>query len=74
MREDEGVMARGEDDQQAAELMMFLAHSPSPLRPKRNSADVPSFNGTARVLFSDMPPRGGDRTAGTMGPPLSVRR
>jgi len=72
MQEDE-MMGRGEDDKAAAELMMFLAHSPSPIRPKRNSADAPSLSGTARVLFSDMPPRGGDR-GGAMGPPLSVRR
>lgn len=79
MREDEGMDA-GDDDKAAAELMMFLAHSPSPVRPKRNSADAPkNFHGTARVLFSDMPPRSGGGggsggSGGTMGPPLSVRR
>jgi hypothetical protein len=39
-----------EEDRSAAELMMFLAHSPSPLR-KPN--DGPRPTPTARVLFSD---------------------
>jgi hypothetical protein len=54
----EEVMAnRPEEDQSAAELMMYLAQSPSPVR-KRAPSDAippPSFGGTARVLFSDDP-------------------
>lgn len=40
-----------EDDANAAELMMFLAHSPSPLRPTSN-APRPSPS-TGRVLFDE---------------------
>ncbi|KAK4686891.1 hypothetical protein P7C73_g3236, partial [Tremellales sp. Uapishka_1] len=45
---------RGEDDKTAAELMMYLAHSPSPMK-KFPSVDAPrpSLGGAARVLFPD---------------------
>ncbi len=48
---------RGEDDKTAAELMMFLAHSPSPM--KRFALSAARTSGTARVLFAD-----GDEAAG----------
>lgn len=54
---------RPEEDQDAAELMMLLAHSPSPLKSARKSApvdnaDLPlpaksSFGAAARVLFAE---------------------
>lgn len=52
---------RPEEDQDAAELMMFLAHSPSPLKSARKSVpaesadlpDKPSFGAAARVLFAE---------------------
>ncbi|ORX36286.1 hypothetical protein BD324DRAFT_628170 [Kockovaella imperatae] len=46
-------------DKDAAELMMFLAHSPSPARtmrsPSRMTREGSGHNGAARVLFADMP-------------------
>ncbi|WWC60137.1 uncharacterized protein I303_102701 [Kwoniella dejecticola CBS 10117] len=62
---------RGEEDKNAAELMMFLAHSPSPMKrvntdersdtklnSETNTNAKPSFGMAARVLFadSDTPP------------------
>ncbi|OXM75492.1 hypothetical protein C364_06903 [Cryptococcus neoformans Bt63] len=52
---------RPEEDQNAAELMMFLAHSPSPLKSAGKSVPVesadlpakPSFGTAARVLFAE---------------------
>lgn len=68
---EEDLGNRGEDDKTAVELMMFLAHSPSPVRKRTNSEVRPTFGSTARVLFADDEPRSGP---GSMGPPLSVRR
>ncbi len=52
---------RGEDEQDAAELMMFLAHSPSPM--KRFNPSYPSpvrtAGGAARLLFADAGEAGG---------------
>lgn len=58
-RYEEALSARPEDEQTAAELMMFLAHSPSPIR-KRAPSDMRSttFGATARVLFSENDGRG----------------
>ncbi|KAK8861421.1 hypothetical protein IAR55_002240 [Kwoniella newhampshirensis] len=53
---------RGEEDKNAAELMMFLAHSPSPMKSLRRyapgqeepgSPTRPSLGAAARVLFAD---------------------
>lgn len=52
--EEEPMEGRGEEDKAAAELMMFLATSPSPVRGKREHAH--SIAGTARVLFDDREP------------------
>lgn len=58
-RLEEALSSRPEDEQTAAELMMFLAHSPSPVR-KRAPSDIPTsgFGATARVLFSENDGRG----------------
>lgn len=42
----------GEEDRSAADLMMFLAHSPSPLR-KAARSTIPASPGMARVLFGE---------------------
>ena len=49
------VEGRGEEDKNAAELMMFLAHSPSPMKTPARNAVSPSraAGGVARVLFAD---------------------
>lgn len=52
--EEEPMAGRGEEDKAAAELMMFLATSPSPVRGKREH--VQTISGTARVLFDDREP------------------
>lgn len=45
---------RGEEDNSAAELMMYLAHSPSPMKRSNPSAfPVRTTGGAARVLFAD---------------------
>ena len=44
---------QGEDDKTAAELMMFLAHSPSPIKRFESSPVARSTGGTARVLFAE---------------------
>ncbi|BEJ13653.1 hypothetical protein CspHIS471_0308270 [Cutaneotrichosporon sp. HIS471] len=52
-RLEEAMANRPEDDQTAAELMMYLAQSPSPVRKRAQSDAQSSFSGTARVLFSE---------------------
>ncbi|WRT65543.1 uncharacterized protein IL334_002488 [Kwoniella shivajii] len=56
------VDQRGEEDKNAAELMMFLAHSPSPMKrfsgqnapePESPTNFRPSLGAAARVLFAD---------------------
>ncbi|ORY29499.1 hypothetical protein BCR39DRAFT_168847 [Naematelia encephala] len=44
-----------DEDQDAAELMMFLAHSPSPAKPARRESLHGSMGSAARVLFADPP-------------------
>ncbi|ODO09251.1 hypothetical protein I350_02851 [Cryptococcus amylolentus CBS 6273] len=49
---------RPEEDKTAAELMMFLAHSPSPMKSAKrggppDSPNRPSLGAAARVLFAD---------------------
>jgi hypothetical protein len=44
-----------EEDKDAAELMMFLAHSPSASRRKTDVENPRNLGGTARVLFADSP-------------------
>lgn len=75
--EDEGLRNRGDEDKAAVELMMFLAHSPSPVRKRSstNSENRPTFGTTARVLFADDDGRGpSGPPPGSMGPPMGVRR
>lgn len=52
-RFEEAIATRPEDDQTAAELMMFLAHSPSPVRKRASDVPTTTFGATARVLFSE---------------------
>lgn len=55
--EEEPMAGRGEEDKAAAELMMFLATSPSPnTGPVRGKREHASIAGTARVLFDDREP------------------
>ena len=54
-----------EADEDAAELMMFLAHSPSPAKPGRRPPDSPSrLAAAARVLFADTPVNGDGSAVG----------
>ncbi|KAL1410252.1 hypothetical protein Q8F55_004258 [Vanrija albida] len=78
--EPEEMAGRGEEDKNAVELMMFLAHSPSPARKRQASDGQLSFGGTARVLFSESEGGGGSNGAsrgpppnGLPPPPLSAR-
>ncbi|RXK41219.1 hypothetical protein M231_01369 [Tremella mesenterica] len=51
---------REEEDKTAAELMMFLAHSPSPMKKSSSTSMMTDRNGNgkvARVLFADRPER-----------------
>lgn len=59
----------GEEDRSAADLMMFLAHSPSPLRKAARTA-APASPGTARVLFGDGEKLGKSNLA--MAPPITA--
>ncbi|WWC87710.1 uncharacterized protein L201_002602 [Kwoniella dendrophila CBS 6074] len=75
------VEQRGEEDKNAAELMMFLAHSPSPMKTLNrgsrddndNDDDVPrpSIGMAARVLFSDSSSSSNDQNIKRSTSPIS---
>lgn len=86
---EDGEGERGDEDKSAAELMMFLAHSPSPAKAARRSSPPRSpsrISGAARVLFADTPPplpllESGDEGSKVkahsnlvMAPPITARR
>lgn len=70
---------RGEDDKNAAELMMFLAHSPSPMKRDDSSSSYSSNSRAsgipARVLFSESTNNMMSNASSTglgLGPPVEL--
>jgi hypothetical protein len=63
---------RGEEYKNAAELMMFLAHSPSPMKRFNPGARAPASPTTARVLFADGEAKVGKSNL-AMAPPITAQ-